>query len=326
MKNKIHILTYVLSVVLVLVAVSTNVHAEPFSEQFEEPSNHLQYNYYTKEITTYEVANINKTTQTWDLFSPSVVDKMTMALNNDVLTKMRSDNTISPASIIGNEDTRFFTPPTSAPYSSVAFIRKNYKELVDGELVRFYTTGTGFLVSDKVLLTAAHCIIPDVSPEGYELIEIRIYFDLDITAPDFQNDSLNGYPYIHPQRWTWSTNWHGSQGWNYDYCVIELTQAVDRPFYFNCIQSSNITNQAVYVSGYPSDHLIHQMTSYGNILQSDYYVCDYSNDTYPQMSGSPVYNTNCVAIHVRGGGDSNSGILFTPGLYNLICSKILDNQ
>ena len=327
MTRKTKLFTVALSLALVLSILSVQIYAETNEHYETEPAEYLQYDYASKTITTYQPSSYASSDQTWDLFSPMETNQMRAALLDSANVQSMNDNVASPADIIG-EDTRYFTPPSGVPYSSVAFIRRHYRKTVDGVQVGYFSAGTGFLVSDKVLLTAAHCIVPDEEPAGYELLEIRIYFDLDITAPDYQNSSLSGYSYIHPQRWTWSTNWHNEEiNERYDYCVIELTQAVDRPYYFNCVQSSNTTNQSVYVSGYPTDHKIHQMTSYGQLSYADYYVCRYNNDTVNMMSGSPVYNTNCVAIHVRGPDTGyNEGILFTPYLYNLICSKISDNQ
>ena len=327
MKHKTRLLLIVvLSVALLLSTLSVQIYAESNEYDEIEPTEYLQYDYENKTITTYQPSSYASSNQTWDLFSPTETNRMREAYLDSSNIQSMDDSMASPTSIIG-EDTRYFTPPSGVPYSSVAFIRRHYKQTVDGVQVGYYSAGTGFLVSNKVLLTAAHCIVPAEIPDGYELLEIRIYFDLDITAPDFQNSSLSGYSYIHPQRWTWSTNWHNDEiNEKYDYCVIELTQAVGRPYYFNCVQSSNTSAQSVYVSGYPTDHKIHQMTSYGQLSYADYYVCRYDNDTINMMSGSPVYNTNCVAIHVRGHGSYNAGILFTHYLYNLICSKITDNQ
>lgn len=326
MKHKTRLLTVVLAAALVFSTLGVQIYAESNEPYETKSAEYLQYDYAGKTITKYQPSSYASSNQTWDLFSQVETNQMREAFLDSANIQSKNDDVVSPASIIG-EDTRYFTPPDGVPYSSVAFIRRHYRETVDGVQLGYYSAGTGFLVSDKVLLTAAHCIVPAKKSNGYELLEIRIYFDLDITAPDFQNSSLSGHSYIHPQKWTWSSNWHDDEiNKKYDYCVIELTQAVDRPYYFNCVQTSNTSNQYVYVSGYPTDHKIHQMTSYGQLSYADYYVCRYSNDTTSMMSGSPVYNNNCVAIHVRGATGYNEGILFTPYLYNLICSKITDNQ
>ncbi|MBR4587141.1 MAG: trypsin-like peptidase domain-containing protein [Lachnospiraceae bacterium] len=281
----------------------------------DEQYHYLRYDSETGEMGDYSCSINNDISQTWDLFDSELVKQMQndLAMNECFRAKpgMRS--------ILG-EDNRFFSPPTSSPYSSVVYLRAFFDTDNDG-ISDIIKEGSGFLVSKKVMVTAAHCMIPqDTSSEN--LLELRIYLNLD-------SSTLIGKTYVHPKTWTWSTNWHNpSLSWKYDYCVVELWDDVTKPFYFNCVGSSNAyTPQYVNVSGYPGDHSYYQMSCFGQMTYTDYYTCEFNNDIIGGMSGGPIYNiNNCLGIITYESSTYNQGNLFTSYLYNLICSIISDNE
>lgn len=276
---------------------------------------YLQCDYDTREITDYSVPVANNITQTWELFDKQTIANMQQVsdafFNNDFSDLSRS--------IIDDDNELFYSAPISAPYSSVARLVARFDNNGDG-IAESTAYGTGFLVSKNVLVTAAHCLIPkDMSSST--LIELQIYFGV-------HSQGLDGYSYEHPRRWTWSSNWHDeTNGWQFDYCVIELHNDISRNFYFNCISSSNAsTPQDIYVSGYPAGSHNYQMSCYGELTVTSYYYCHYTNDILSGMSGGPIYNEYCLGIITYHGGTYNQGNLFTPYMYNLICAKISDNQ
>lgn len=291
-------------------------NADALNESVREDG-FIQYDTETKEYSYYYPSEY-ECSQTWDLFSDEKVEQMLSSLNS--FNQASGNEYISPRTIIGDEDTRIYTSPSSSPYCSVVVLKSYWDTDGDGIADDKPTTGTGFLVSGKILVTAAHCVVSKTATGG-SLVELRIY-------PDVFTSNINNCSYVHPRSWTWSTNWHNTSiGYKYDYCVVELWDDITRPFYFNCVQSSNLaTPKFIYISGYPGDHLYYQMTSAGIINSSDYYNCWYDNDTVGGMSGSPIYNNGtCFGIHTNGISPLNPynrGVLFTPYLYNLICSKI----
>ena len=258
----------------------------------------------------------NHTVQrTWDLLDETSVSQMEALIENyDIFDNNQSASTYG---IVG-EDTREFTSPTTAPYCSVALIIATMEDGGTSTTVM----GTAFLVSPNVLVSAAHCAIPKNLDDSFQ--EMKIYFDVH------QESNLSGQTYVEPRRISYSPNWHDtSVNSNYDYCIIELEENISRPFYFNCVMSSNIsTPQTVSISGYPGDHKFYQMTSQGELFNSNEFLCTYYNDTYGGMSGSPIYNAStCIGIHTRRNGDSyNIGNLFTADIYNLICETIAENS
>lgn len=306
------ILCVICVVSLLVMPMSHGVKAENgLTENYE----FYECDYNTREVSTYTVPVVNTVQSTWELFSDAEVSNMSafMGLEN---------NTLMPNTIIGN-DTRIPTPPSGgAPYSSVVFIYLAYDNDGDG-IADDARSGTGFLVSSKVVVTAAHVVHED----GMELVEMRIYTDVHSASEDI-SVAVADATYYYPARWTWSTNWSDTTiRKNYDYCVIELFTPQIRPYYFNCVMSSNAdTPQNVYVSGYPGDMGHQQVQSYGQMTYTDYYICRLTNDAMTGMSGGPIYRTDCIGIITRQKPDYNEGNLFTPDIYNLICSKIADNQ
>ena len=223
---------YKISALLLLICVSfstlsTTSSAIEISSEAGETTvvssyNYLQCDYETRKTTEYHSPVFNQAIETWDLFDARQV----YAMNEAASCLTNPGSPLSPTTILG-EDNRFLSPPTAPPYSSVACLVASFD--TDGDGVANTTSyGTGFLVSKNVLVTAAHCLIPkDTSSTA--LIELKIYFDL-------HDNSLVGHSYEHPRRWTWSVNWHDvANGWQYDYCVIELHNDISRPYYFNCV-------------------------------------------------------------------------------------------
>lgn len=314
MKKKV--LTFVVACALILTVTSINICALiPENENTNSEYSYLQCDYETREISTYRAPVENSVTETWNLMDASTVQSMKQLTE----TFFNENAQNSSRTILGDDD-RYVSLPEVAPYCSVAVLISRFDTDGDG-VVDFTARGTGFLVSKNVLVTAAHCVVPkDMSTS--KLMELRIYFDVF-------SDSLSGYSYEHPKKWAWTQNWHDSTtGWMYDYCVVELHNDISRPYYFNCVSSSNIaTPQTVYATGYPGDKQYYQMTSRGQLTESAYNYCHFNNDIMPGMSGGPLYYGNsCFGIITYSSDTFNQGNLITPYLYNLICSKISDNQ
>ncbi len=315
LKYQVLILLLCISCAISCTMIQINSSSTGKSENsIKQSYEHLQCDYETREITKYHAPVLNSVNETWELFDAQTVSNM----QEIAASFSYGDPRVSPTTIIG-EDNRFFSPPISAPYSSIAFLAASFDNNGDG-YADVTSYGTGFLVSKNVLITAAHCMIPR-DPSSSTLIELKIFFDLN----DY---NFSGHSFEHPRRWTWSTNWHNEEiAWQYDYCVVELHNNISRPYYFNCIQSSNAsTPQNIYASGYPGDHHFYQMTSYGQLTSTLYYSCNFNNDVVGGMSGGPLYGANCIGIITYESRTFNQGNLFTPDLYNLICSKISDNQ
>ena len=304
------------AVVMALVLTLGRTSYAQGNEQ-EDAYEYYQCDYESREISTYSVPVENDLQSTWELFSESDIAQMEMAVT------VPESTGVSTYSIIGNDDTRAYTPPSQGgAHSSVLYIVSRFDTDGDGDadLIR---GGTGFLVNSLVLVTAGYYFLPDSDDE--ELLEVRIYPNLDMAS----GASLEGQDFYYPRRWTWSTNYDNpSIRWKYNYCVVELFTPQLRTYYFNCVMSSNAsTPQSVYLSGYPSDKQFRQYTSYGQLTYADTYTCRVTNDAVINgTAGGPIYGTDCIGIYTYEASTYNQGNLFTSQIYNLICNKIAENQ
>lgn len=312
----------IISITLVLITfftMSTNVFATYTSNNSIHPGEETfaEYDVSTGETTYFSISkSSNGTTCTWDYFSETKIQQMQNSLMNFARV-----NDLNTRAIIGTDD-RYYTPPTNAPYCAVVYLRAYYDTNGDGIADGLPHPGTGFLVSDKVMVTAAHCMIPR---DSSTLVELRIYVGLDAETPEEFQQCL----YIHPRSWTYNTNWLSTENYytDYDYCVVKLWDSQELSYYFNCAVSSNISTPLnIHVSGYRgNDPEWYLRTGDGSLSYSDYYICHYDNDTGAGVSGGPVYtNSYCIGIHTKTYGTYNGGNLITQVLYNLICSAIAD--
>lgn len=319
MKKNIIIISILLtlSMILMITPLSASSNTVLENNTNENVSQFLECDYVTREVTNYTPLVTNNVETTWELFSDNDIALMEASYNTHA-TNTTNDPIIMPQDIIGNND-MFDAPPISAPYSSVAYLSATFDSNGDGSADYIMST-TGFLVSKNVLVTSAQGVVPRDTTTT-TLVELRIYFGLD-------SDTLSGTSYIHPRRWTWSTAWHdSSNSWKYDYCVVELWDDVMQPYYFNCVESSNTSpQQNVYISGYPSDEQYHQKACHGQIISSNYYNCNFNNDMLSGMHGAPIYNSSYIGIATYRSSTFNMGNLFAEHIFNLICSKISENQ
>lgn len=189
---------FILILSLLIMVIPAN-HAEAIESDFieiEQSPEFLQCEYDTKEITNYVPSIQNEVVEsTWDLFPEHQVYEMSSAM-----TTQSTNSSASTRDIIGGNDF-FDAHPISAPYSSVAYLRAYFDSNGDG-VTDYVMSTTGFLVSEKVLVTSAQGVVPR-DKSTTTLIELRIYFGMD-------SDSLSGGTYLHPRRWTWSAAWHDS--------------------------------------------------------------------------------------------------------------------
>lgn len=285
-----------------------------------EEYSYIEYDYTTKETSTYCVTPDVITNCTWELFSQDDVLRMTSfaeTLNleqNAILSESSGLTKTSPSDSYAN--------------AATVIVRRLIDTDGDGE-ANFAECNTGFLVSPNVVVTAAHCVI--LNDPNESLVQVQIYYDAHSST---FSGIKNNYSFASKHYYAYAyTSGVDSLEKNYDYCVIDLASDIERDFYFNCIEADHIgLNNNLRLSGYPEDYNYYQYSSEGSCLEVDDYNLLYNNASAMGMSGGPIYNINyynCLGVHSGSSADYPSlkvGVLFHNQFYTLVTRRIASNE
>lgn len=223
-----------------------------------------------------------------------------------------NENDIAPASqrdtttgIIGTDDRSQVTSTTVSPYKSIVYIQVTWGNNHP------ITQSTGFLIDDKIVATAAHCIYK-ADLGGYPS-SIKV-------IPGKNGSWLGSNPYGSSASSGASvpTYYENNASSGYDYGLIYLKKDMSSAGHFDLLSStpSELVDEEVTITGYPDN--THQYTMDGTI-------CGYSgNNIYTQIdvtggqSGSPIYNSDydVVGICTNSGATQNTGKCITGPMYN----------
>lgn len=218
----------------------------------------------------------------------------------------------STRSIIGTDDRNVITNTKKAPYK---FIGKLVIEYSDGKSFG----GTGFLVGNSSLVTAAHCVY-DASHGGYPK---KVTFYPGKTGSSNPYGSTTAKAIHVPAKYI-------SNGYNYlyDYAVVELKQAIGKSTgYFDNFIGFFQPDNAAYVGNTGIITGYNGTTLYKAKGNTKVYVKEkkitYPIDTDSGQSGAPIYSNNngqfaVYGIHILGGKDYNTGRYISDEVANLI--------
>ena len=303
-----------------LIALSLHISAVIVSDDAVTTDEYAycMYDYETKEFSTHYAPKTNAT-ETWQFFTEREVAQMRIMSSNP--------ESVLPSSFVET------VPTTGTPASAMVNIRAHYDTDGDGVAdVVDETGGTGFLVSENVVVTAAHCVVPSTD-EGMirnygTLVELRIYYG------QHGGTELNA-PYVTASRQYWSYGYTAEDfdvRARYDYCVIDLAEPISRSYYFNCVPASNVAvRDRLYLFGYNGYSIVRSSGTVSEIWDDLYYNIGYTNSSIAGMSGGAVCDYpsgNCVAVHsgIYGYGNSSTtysyGVLFHTQFFNLVCERI----
>lgn len=308
--------------ILLAMMLSISIAAVFASEDCDEDQYaYLEYDFDSKEFSThYETKS--DSSETWRFFTERQVAQMS--------TKSQVEANSLPSSFVT-------TPPVAGtPASAVVYVLAYYDTDDDG-IIDHTSGGSGFLVSDRVVVTSAHCFLP---LENYDTEKIISGATLMSTEIHYnQHSATLNSPRVSAKKQYWSYGYTSEildVRSRYDYCVIELSESVNREFYFNCIPAEDVElNISVRLTGYPKYYLESTNGKTLEFLDGLRYNLGHTNLSASGMSGGPVYTTynNCIGVH-RGtyGYYSNSGsensisVLFHSQFYSLICGRITANK
>ncbi|MCQ2457313.1 MAG: trypsin-like peptidase domain-containing protein [Clostridia bacterium] len=187
--------------------------------------------------------------------------------------------------IFGYDDRVTVKNPKNYPFSAIA-----YMEVHAGCGCKW--TGSGFMVGEDRLMTAAHCLVCSDHSEWAD--QITFYFGYK---------SKNNYACKYNSRWTayvGNTFPNRSYTADYDYgCVkLEKKKVGNTVGWFGMRWNdslSTLTDTYVYVAGY-RDGLKYDT---GYINDADRNKLYYTMDTLPGTSGGPIFDSDDYAIGIN---------------------------
>lgn len=228
---------------------------------------------------------------------------------------------VEPYSIIGDDEREPLDFPDSLPLSAIG------KIYITGANGKHYV-GTGFLVSDDLVLTAGHCLKNSEmggNATGFE-------FKSGLYPNGAYRGSANAYRSYIPSQW--------ENGYNsdWDWGLLRLDSPLGSSIgYLNCTTGpSTPTGRQCEIMGYPEDWVTGQyqgttqVVGFGTIMASSQYKIFYDADTTGGMSGAPIFisntpNMSVSGIHTNGTGLTqpfNSGVRITSAILTVISQKI----
>ena len=213
---------------------------------------------------------------------------------------------------------------TTGPYCKIVLIFMTFKTSSNTFI---YTTGTGAMVGNKVLLTAGHVIYH--TTQHLNPYEIRVFTNYD-SAKNNKNELLNETGYYHPKSWVFSANFKstGTIDYNYDWCYLEMWDPIGSDTgYFGITAPGTVNNLFIKVSGYPDydAERFHQFRSYGYLDSTSQFRVKHTCSTRGGHSGAPLFDVSSIieAIHTSNYDSThNGGVVITSTLYNLLINKI----
>lgn len=172
--------------------------------------------------------------------------------------------------------------------------------------------GTGFLISNNAVATAAHTFYDRNNTYRPLAVSMKVYYGL-------KGDYRSSNNYVTAAAFAYNTDF--STDVSKDYGVVRLSSSLSKGYFG--FSSSQSVNQSITVTGYPGeqDKLYKQYTASGVISSMDDIKIYYGINTTGGQSGAPVYNTGsavAVGIHIGYSGNNlNCATRITPSIYNL---------
>lgn len=249
--------------------------------------------------------------------------------SDESMNQSVGEDAATPDQIISGSPFTRVTNVKAAPYCKNTLILCRW-DLENGE--SSYAIGTGFMVGQKVMVTAGH-VIWDNEYQSYPT-EIKIFFRYDKATTNVRS-LFTETGYYHPKSWVLSANYvKANPNIDFDWCYLTLFEPLGKTTTGTYGMSSLTVpkDKEIILSGYPCEYtthpeeLFHQYKSSGVMNKINDYAVNHTCSTRQGQSGSALSSVNYVAwgIHTAGinGKNLNRGVRFAPYLYELIINKI----
>lgn len=216
-------------------------------------------------------------------------------------------------------DQRQKVNPLQYPFTVHGFIYSTFSN------TNIIARGTGTLIGDNTVLTAAHCLCrKEMTPSGLIYLPAKeVYFFSGYAKDKYLHGdvvALKDHMQIHPAYLTG----HG----NYDIALLHLNQNIGEKMGFaslNVLNDIQLNNRTVNVSGYPGHmgalrHLLgiqsrEMYSSSGPVVDIDADTFHYRIDTSRGQSGAGVWGLDtqniveCYGVHVLGSKTQGNGAI-----------------
>lgn len=191
-----------------------------------------------------------------------------------------SQYTLSPVGVVQT--------PTVSTYSIIGDDDR-YMDFSKNGVVRLASNGgTGFVVDEHTIATAAHCVYNRTTGSAVPVTKIDFYSTSNSATNPTPVKTITEVESIHiPRNYITQSSFR-----NYDYALITVEDDLSDYLCFNLgypMDSLEDADRDIYVTGFPGESFDVMHTGVGDILRCKEFVIDFDADVTGGHSGGPAY-------------------------------------